>query len=71
MTMLKELISEFVGMFVGDAKLTLAILAIVAGSAILVQLTSIPPLAGGAVLLFGMLALLIENVWRAARTAHR
>jgi hypothetical protein len=69
--MLKELMSEFIGMFIGDARLSLAILAIVASAATLVHLTSIPPLVGGAILLFGMLALLIENVRRAAQTARR
>ena len=33
MTMLKEIIAELVAMFVGDARLTLAVLAIVAGAA--------------------------------------
>ena len=38
MTMLKEIIAEFIGMFMGDARLTLAILALVAGAAALIKL---------------------------------
>jgi len=71
MTMLKEFAAECIGMFVGDARLTLAILTIIAVSAALVYLTAFPPLIGGAILLFGMLALLIENVRHVARATQR
>jgi hypothetical protein len=69
--MLQEFAAECIGMFVGDARLALAILTIIAASAALVYLTAFPPLVGGATLLFGMLALLIENVRRTALAARR
>jgi len=71
MTMLKELATEFIGMFVGDARLTLAILALIGGAAILVEFAGTPKLVGGGFLLFGALALLIESVRRSARAAQR
>ena len=67
MTMLKEIIAEVIGMFMGDARLTLAILAIVAGAAALIKLAGVDPLGAGSLLLVGCLGLLIENVHRSAR----
>jgi hypothetical protein len=66
MTMLKEIIAELIGMFMGDARLTLAVLAIVAGAA-LIKLAGVDPLGAGSLLLVGCLGLLIENVYRSAR----
>jgi hypothetical protein len=67
MTMLKEIVAELIGMFIGDARLTLAMLTIVAGSAAWIELTRLDPLVGGAILLVGCLLLLVENVSRSAR----
>ena len=67
MTMLKEIIAELIGMFMGDARLTLAVLAIVAGAAALIELVGVDPLDAGGLLLVGCLGLLIENVHRSAR----
>jgi hypothetical protein len=67
MTMLKEIIAELIGMFMGDARLTLAVLAIVAGAAALIELVGVDPLGAGGLLLVGCLGLLIENVHRSAR----
>ena len=67
MTMLKELAAELIGMFVGEKRLTIAVLAVVAMAGSLVDLTGLNPLAGGALLLFGCLVLLIESVCRSAR----
>jgi hypothetical protein len=67
MTMLKEIIAELIGMFIGDARLTLAVLALVASVAALIKLADVDPLAAGVVLLVGCLGLLIENVHRSAR----
>jgi hypothetical protein len=67
MTMLKELAAELIGMFVGEKRLTLAVLAIVAVAGTLVDLTNLNSLFGGALLLFGCLVLLIESVCRSAR----
>ena len=71
MTMLKEIIAEVIGMFMGDARLTLAILAIVAGAAALIKLVGVDPLGAGSLLLVGCLGLLIENVHRSARPAAK
>ena len=67
MTMLKEIAAELIGMFMGDARLTLAVLAVVASAAALINLASVDPLGAGAILLAGCLGLLIENVHRSAR----
>lgn len=67
MTMLTELIAELIGMFVGERRLTIAVLTIVAVAAALIDLIGVHPLVAGAVLLFGSLALLLESVCRAAR----
>jgi hypothetical protein len=67
MTMIKEIIAELIGMFMGDARLTLAVLAIVAGAAVLIEIAGVDPLGAGGVLLVGCLGLLIENVHRSAR----
>jgi hypothetical protein len=71
MTMLKEIIAELIGMFMGDASLTLAVLAVVAGAAALIKLAGVDPLGAGSLLLVGCLGLLIENVTRSARTAGK
>jgi hypothetical protein len=71
MTMLKEIFAELIGMFVGDARLTLAVLAIVAGVAALIKIAGIDPLGAGVILLVGCLGLLIENVHRSARSEPR
>ena len=67
MTLARELLGELVGMFIGSARLTIAILALVALAAGLIQVAGIEPLIAGATLLFGCLILLVENVRRAGR----
>jgi hypothetical protein len=67
MTMLKEVAAEMIDMFVGEKRLTIAVLAVVAMAGSLVDLTGLDPLVGGALLLFGCLVLLIESVCRSAR----
>jgi hypothetical protein len=71
MTMLQEIIGELIGMFMGDARLSLAVLAIVASAAALIKLAGVDPLGAGAFLLVGCLALLTENVHRSARSGGR
>ena len=71
MTMLREIIAELIGMFIGDARLTLAVLALVASVAALIKLADVDPLAAGVVLLVGCLGLLIENVHRSARSGAK
>ena len=67
MTMLKELAAELIGMFVGEKRLTVAVLTIVVVAGSLVNFTDLNSLVGGALLLFGCLVLLIESVCRSAR----
>jgi hypothetical protein len=67
MTILKEVVAELIGMFVGDIRVTLAILVVVAAAAALIDLAGVDPLLGGGVLLCGCLAILIAGVTLAAR----
>ena len=67
MAMLKELAAELVGMFVGEVRLTVSVLATVAAVGLLVGFSGLDPLLGGAALLFSCLALLVESVLRGAR----
>ena len=67
MALLKELLGELIGMFFAEKRLVVAILALVATAGWLIDFLDLDPLVGGAVLLFGCLLLLIENVCRSAR----
>lgn len=67
MTVLKEVVAELIGMFVGEKRLTTALLAVVTMAAWLVDFTRLDPLVGGTVLVFGCPILLIESVRRSAR----
>lgn len=67
MTILKDVLAELFGMFVSDARLTAAVLAVVAVAAGLIGPGGVPPLIGGGVLLIGCLAVLLGAVARAAR----
>lgn len=70
MTILKDVLSELFSMFVADARLTAAILAIVAIAALLINATGVPSFLGGAVLLGGCVVVLFLSVRReAARRA--
>lgn len=67
MSILKDVLAELFKMFVSDVRLTLAILATVLAAAALIDLTNLPPLAGGAALLVGCIAVLLISVLREAR----
>jgi len=67
MNILKDVLAELLKMFVGDIRLTAAILAIVLAAAALIDITRLPPLAGGVALLVGCLAVLVISVVREAR----
>ena len=67
MNLLKEVAAELIGMFFGDARLTLAVLLIVAVSGALIELTAMDPLIGGSVLALGCPLLLIANLRRETR----
>jgi hypothetical protein len=71
MTLLKEFIAEFVGMFVGNVPLTLALLGLVAISAALIHLVGVEPVIAGAVLVVGCLVLLITSVQRGSRNIRK
>jgi len=64
MTMLKEIGAELVAMFLGDARLSLTVLCMVAGAGALIRLGGVNPLATGGLLLVGCLVVLIESVRR-------
>lgn len=67
MTILRDVIAELLGMFVGDARLTAAVLIVVAVAAVLIDVGDLSPLLGGGVLLVGCLVVLMGAVLRAAR----
>jgi hypothetical protein len=72
MGLLKEVAAELIGMFFGDAWLTLALLLIVAVSGGLIRFAGIDPLVGGIALALGCPALLIANLYRQkSRALHR
>ena len=71
MTILRDVLAELLGMFVSDARLTAAVLALVAVAAVLERTLAGAPLIGGAVLLAGCLGLLIGSVVLAARERRR
>jgi hypothetical protein len=67
MNILKDVFLELFSMFIADARLTASILATVALTAVLIDATSLPPLAGGMVLLIGCIAVLFLSVSREAK----
>jgi hypothetical protein len=69
MTVLKEVVAELIGMFVGERRLTIAVLAVVTVAWCLANFTDLDPLVGGTMMLLGCLILLIESVWRAAKAS--
>jgi hypothetical protein len=71
MSIVGDVFKELLGMFVADARLTAAILFLVAGVAGLVVAWRIGPLVAGGVLLFGSLAILVEAVRREAAAKTR
>ena len=71
MTIISDVLKELFSMFVADARLSLAILLLVAIVAMLVAAFPAEPAFGGGFLLFGSVAILIEAVRREARTRLR
>ena len=59
------ILKELIGMFIDDGSLALLALALIALIAAAVELLALPPLAGGALLLFGCIAILADSVRRA------
>lgn len=67
MTLLREIAKELFGMFLADARLTGAILVLVAIVATLTESHAVAPLVGGGTLLIGCLAILVTAAWRETR----
>jgi len=72
MNILKDVLLELFSMFVADARLTAAILAIVVIAALVIDATDLSPLVGGVFLLVGCITVLFLSVRREAnrRTAQ-
>ena len=71
MSIIGDVFKELLGMFLADARLTLAILFLVAMVAGLVAALPVEPFLGCGVLVFGSLAILVEAVGREARARDR
>jgi hypothetical protein len=67
MNTLTAAIREVTGLFIDDGALALGILAVIALAGISVFLFPDVPIAGGAILLFGCVGVLLANVLRAVR----
>jgi hypothetical protein len=67
MSALVSVLRQFVGLFVEDGWLALAILCIVALAGVVALLAPRLSLVAGVILLFGCLGVLVANVIRAAR----
>jgi hypothetical protein len=67
MNLVRDVAKGLLGMFVGDAGLSGAILAVVAGAALLIKTEAASTQLGGALLFAGCLAVLIGSVVRGAR----
>jgi hypothetical protein len=66
-TLVNNVLRELAGLFVDDGALALAIIAVVVLAGIAATLMPEIPLAAGAILLFGCLAVLFASVARATR----
>jgi len=71
MSIFIQVLKDLVGMFMADARMTVAILILVAIVAALVRLTTFDPLMAGWVLLAGCIALLIISALSAASKARK
>jgi len=67
MSILMDVLKELFSMFMGDARLTASIIAVIAVAAALIFLTDLPALVGGAFLLCGCLTVLIVSVRQEAK----
>jgi hypothetical protein len=67
MNALVAVFRELAGLFIDDGALALAIVAVVVLAGVSAALLPHIPMAGGAVLVFGCLGVLLESVLRASR----
>jgi hypothetical protein len=70
-SVVSEILQELWSMFVGDRRLTVLVLAVVAVSALVALITGAPRQIAPALLLLGALAVLTDSVVQAARNARR
>ncbi|WP_108660463.1 hypothetical protein [Acuticoccus kandeliae] len=70
MNILRDVFAELVGMFLGDLRLSLAVLGTVILAAVLIDIAGAPALLGGAVLLVGCLLIAFGAVQITARRAR-
>ena len=71
MTTLALIVREFVGLFIDDGSLAMAILVLVGAVAILLKVGILSGMIGGGLLFFGLCAILAENLWRSAARLRR
>jgi Flp pilus assembly protein TadB len=71
MSLLRDIFNELAGMFAGDIRLSIAILALVAMVAFMVAVNGLNPLIGGGGLLVGCLAILAVITTAEARRRNR
>lgn len=67
MNLFRDIANELLKMFLADSRLAVAILALVGIVAGMLRLSSMDPLAGGAVLLIGSLFILVAAIFREIR----
>lgn len=67
MSLMGDVAKELLGMFLADARLTMAILLLVASLGGLVLAVQFEPLVAGGILLVGCLAILVEAALRQAK----
>ena len=71
MSVIAEVLEELWSMFVGDRRLTLLLLAVVAVAALAATVLGAPAIASASILLIGALAVLADSVFDAARKSRR
>jgi hypothetical protein len=71
MSVIREVLEELWSMFVGDRRLTLLVLLLVAVAAAIATFTPQYGVAAAILLLLGALAILADVVFQAARKARR
>jgi hypothetical protein len=71
MTLLRDIVNELISMFLADARLTSAILALVLIVAGLTLSLGVEPLIGGGTLLVGCHVILVEAAVRETRRRRR
>ena len=71
MSVVVEVLEELWSMFVGDRRLTLLVLGVVALAAIVAMAAHAPAVVAAGLLLVGAVAVLADSVFQAARRAQR